>query len=132
MKAEFTPSDFRFNEAWILLKINDIESQEGRFNFFALMEAASCRPISNTLSGGKTSMSPEDAETILMKGYQLAGKWPEKIIISYPIMDDDIFESIAVGHGIYVEYIPERNLLKIIKPLRDATCRALISCGAKK
>jgi hypothetical protein len=76
-------------------------------------------------------MSRETAETMLMKGYQLAGKLPEKIIISYPIMDDDIFESIAVGHGIFVKYIPERNLLNIIKPLKDAAYRALISCGVK-
>lgn len=111
------PQQFEVDEAWIVFRLNDEPlrtDHDGDFNFFALMDAASCFIVSSTPVPA-TRMEPDasEAERMLREGHAHHHLWPKRLFIpsgqpaQYLVSD-------AERLGIEVVRVPEADLLPVI------------------
>jgi len=81
----YEPSQFQVNETWILFKLNDVPvstSEDGDFNVFALMDAASCYILSTEfVSTNLTEPSKLESNRLLEAGYSHKDEYPKMIFI---------------------------------------------------
>lgn len=74
------PNQFDVNDAWIAFKINDQPNhteREGDFDFFALMDAASCFILSSEPVSAKRSEPGQfESRRLLEQAYAHKAQWP--------------------------------------------------------
>lgn len=116
------PNQFKVNEAWIAFKLNDQPihtEQDGDFNFFALMDAASCFILSSMpVSAGSAEPSKLESRRLLKQGKAHKKKGPKKLLVPSE-QPATIMAAEAKRLGIGVVYFPEHQLLPIIGEARQ-------------
>ncbi len=118
------PSQFQVNEAWILFRVNDAPlhtQQDGDFNIFALMDAASCFILSHQPVSTSAAEPPEpEAKRLLEEGYAQSQQLPETLFVPNE-ESADILAVEAEGQGITVARVPEDELLAFIGEARESS-----------
>nr|VFK22937.1 MAG: hypothetical protein BECKLPF1236B_GA0070989_13342 [Candidatus Kentron sp. LPFa] len=121
-ELDLNPNDFKVNEVWIVIKVNDnpIALNEGMFDLYALMDAASTYVIGQSPAPTSLDSPPlENVNAIFMKGWDSKQKWPKKIIISYKYDLNNSFYLAAIDKRIDVKYVPTSRLKIFIEPLKN-------------
>lgn len=117
------PSQFQVNEAWILFRLNDAPlrtEQDGDFNIFALMDAASCFLLSfQSVSASAAEPSELEAKRLLKDGYAQSQELPGTLFIPNE-QAADILTIEAEGQGITVDRVPENELWVFIGEARES------------
>jgi len=79
------PNQFEVNEAWIAFKLNDQPihtEQDGDFDFFALMDTASCFILSSVpLKAGKAELGELEARRLLKEGRAHKEELPKTLFL---------------------------------------------------
>ncbi len=116
------PAQFRVNEAWIAFKLNDapvVTKDEGDYNVFALMDAASLFILAaEFVRADSKEPSQLESERLLAAGKSHKQEFPEKLFIPTG-QAADILSTAAEGQGITVVRIPERELSVFVREARD-------------
>ncbi|TDN95928.1 MULTISPECIES: hypothetical protein [Halomonas] len=112
---------FDVNEAWVVFKLNDQPihtDQDGDFNVFALIDAASCFILSSSPVLA-TSVEPSklDSRRLLKQGKAHKKKRPKKLFVPSG-QPAELLAAEAKRLGISVVYIPEDQLFAIIGEAR--------------
>jgi hypothetical protein len=117
------PNHFQVNEAWIVFKLNDRSirtAQDGSFNCFCLMDAASCFILGEALI---PTSEPEPSKTevlrLLRSAWAHKQEFPVKLFVpsgQFPINLPEEAES----QGIEVVRVPEGQLIPFIGEARAA------------
>lgn len=116
------PSQFRVNEAWIVFTLNDAPiraGEDGLFNVFALMDAASCFILS---TGLVSSVSPEpssiESERLLSEGQAHKQQLPATLFVP-STMSATLLAAAAERQGITVIRVPDNQLLSFVGEARE-------------
>jgi hypothetical protein len=121
--ASLHPSEFHVNEAWIAFRLNNAPvhtEQDGSFNCFALMDAASCFIL------GAELVSVDEPEPTQLQAKQLlkAGRAHKKQLPATLFVPRGQFQAIlpaeAKRQGISVVAVPESQLLVFIGEARQS------------
>ncbi len=122
-----TPNQFAVNEVWIIAKLIDCPMvvQEGPYDVFVLMDAASTYVIGRSLTAKSgTVPSVSDVETGFRIALELAHqRRPAKVLIDGSIAAGNSFEQVARQKGIHTERVEPTELATILQPLRDSFVR---------
>lgn len=111
------PSQFQVGEAWIVFQLNDqpLQSEkDGDFDFFALMDAASCfilasAPVAATQSGP----TPIEAKRLLKEGQVHKKRWPKTLFVPSELAAQAVVAEVD-RLGIGVVRVAEAQLSPII------------------
>lgn len=122
------PNKFQVNEAWITFKLNDQPvhtGQDGDFNIFALMDAASCFLLGFVPVSVK-SAEPSKLESLrlLNQGHAHKKRWPRTLFVPSE-QAVTLLTAEAEGLGIGVVRISEDHLLSFIGEARQGVQGAL-------
>ena len=116
------PNQFHVNQAWIFFKLNDAPiaaGQDGDFNFFALMDAASCFILSSMpIAASAAEPSKLEAKRLLEEGRAHKQQLPETIFIPSG-QSANILAAEVERQGITVVRVPEDQLLLFIGDARE-------------
>lgn len=116
------PSQFQVDEAWIAFRLNDVPvhtEQDGWFNVFALMDAASCFIFGAEFVAVSEVEPPLSEVKRLLKSAQKRGsKLPATLFLPRGQFEV-IFPREAERRGISVVRVEERELLTFIGEARQ-------------
>ena len=122
MASSLHPTNFQANEAWIAFQLNDIPirtEEDGTFNCFSLMDAASCYLLGAELvSTSNIQPSQAQARNMLQMAWREKGQLPEKLLLPSGHFADGMTTE-AKRLGIQVVVVPEHYLLVFIGEARD-------------
>ena len=117
------PSQFQVNEAWLVFKLNEIPIRtnlDGDFNCIALMDAASCFIMSNTLAPVEEA---EPSKIAVRQRFNEAKKRKNELPKTLFIPSgqfDKILPAEAERMGLAVVRLPEIQLLPFIGEARES------------
>lgn len=107
------PKNYQVNKTWIAFRINEKPlhtQQDGDFNCFVLMDAASCFVVSSAIvSSDETELSQTQCITMLKKGEILKNELPEELLVPNELCADKLVAE-AERQGIKVVRLPEAEL----------------------
>ncbi len=116
------PDQFQVNEAWIAFKLNDapISTQEdGDFNVFALMDAASCFILGTEfVHADSTEPSQLESRRLLESGQAHKDELPKKLLLPNEQAADTLVRE-AERLGITVIRMPDKELSVFLDEARD-------------
>ncbi len=116
------PDQFQVNEAWIAFKLNDapISTQEdGDFNVFALMDAASCFILGTEfVHADLTEPSQLESRRLLKSGQAHKDELPKKLLLPNEQAADTLVRE-AERLGITVIRMPDKELSVFLDEARD-------------
>lgn len=111
------PNQFKVNEAWVALKLNDKPihtQQDGDFHFFALMDAASCFILSSTpVPANLAGPTQLESMRLLQEGQSHKKCWPKTLLVPTEQPAQFLIAE-AERLGIEVLRVPGEQLLPII------------------
>ena len=117
------PNQFKVNEAWLVFKLNELPIRtelEGDFNCIALMDAASCFILGNTLApAGEPEPSKTAVRRLLKEAKAHKQELPKTLFIPSGQFNS-ILPAEAERQGIAVVRVPEDQLLLFIGEAREA------------
>lgn len=117
------PNQFEVNEAWLVFQLNElpIETElSGDFNCIALMDAASCFLLGETLvPAGEAEPSKTAVRRLLKEAKAHKQELPKTLFIPSGQFNS-ILPAEAERQGIAVVRVPEDQLLVFIGEARDA------------
>ncbi len=108
------PDQFEVNEAWIAFKLNGQPlhtEQDGDFDFYALMDAASCFILgSQTVSADNAEPGQLDSRRLLQQAYEHKEQWPATLFVP---REQTAARLVAEAEklGIHVIRVPDAQLL---------------------
>ncbi len=118
----YEPSQFQVNETWIVFKLNEIPVstvEDGDFDVFALMDAASCFILGQEfIRVGSLEPSQLESKRLLKAGISRKQQCPKSIFISNN-QKASLFSKEAERLGIPVIRVPEEQLLVFIGEARQ-------------
>jgi hypothetical protein len=116
------PNQFEVNEAWIAFKLNERPihtERDGDFNFFALMDAASCFILSSAPVAAKSAEPGKlDSRRLLKQGQAHKRQWPKTLFVPSE-QPATLLVAEAEGLGIGVVRVAEDQLLPFIGEARQ-------------
>ncbi|NTU44502.1 MAG: hypothetical protein HGA99_03125 [Chlorobiaceae bacterium] len=116
------PNQFQVNEAWIVFKLNDEPIHtvsDGDFDFFALMDAASCFLLaSSPVLSSMGELTRLDAKRMLKQGKAHKNKLPKTLLVPEHHSTTQLMTE-AESQGITVIQVPENQLLPFIGEARE-------------
>ncbi len=116
------PNQFEVNEAWIAFKLNDQPihtERDGDFNFFALMDAASCFILSSEPVSAKSGEPGQlESRRLLEQGYAHKTQWPKTLFVPGE-QPATLFVAEAEKMGIRVVRVSDAQLLPFIGEARQ-------------
>ncbi|WP_299311149.1 hypothetical protein [uncultured Halomonas sp.] len=116
------PDQFQVNEAWIAFRLNEWPvhtEQDGDFDIFAFMDAASCfllssRPVPVTGEGPRKL----ESRRLLKQAKAHKKRWPKTLFVPREEPASSIVAE-AKRQGIAVVHVPEHQLLPFIGDARE-------------
>ncbi|MED5622480.1 hypothetical protein [Ideonella sp. BN130291] len=79
------PNQFKVNDAWLAFQLNDEPihtERDGDFNFFALMDAASCFILSSTpVAATQGEPAQLEVKRLLKEGQAHKKQWPKTLFV---------------------------------------------------
>ena len=116
------PNQFQVNETWIVFKLNDEPihtERDGDFDFFALMDAASCFLLgSSPVPSSTGEMTRLEAKRLLKQGKAHKNKQPKTLLVPEHHSAAQLMME-AESQGITVIQVPEDQLLPFIGEARE-------------
>jgi len=119
----FTPDQFRVNEAWIAVRINEafLFVKDEPYDVYILMDAASCYVLGHVLSRVVDEAPHEnDIHDLFQKAWQAKCQWAETLILTGNSPANDVFRMQAEQNGLSVRKIPLSDLEPILGPLKES------------
>ena len=118
-----SPDQFRVNEAWIAIRVNDtfLFVKDEPYDIYVLMDAASAYVFGHVLSRVvDESPDEKDVENLFKEAWTAKRQWPVKIIIPEDFSAEQIFKMQAARNGLAFETVPLSDLSPIIGPLKES------------
>ena len=116
------PTQFQVNEAWIAFQFNAEPihtEQDGDFNFFALMDAASCFILgSEPVAADVSEPNQMTSQRLLQHGKIRGKRWPKTLFVPSDRPQTALARE-AMRHGIAVVRVPEDQLHVFISEAKD-------------
>ncbi len=123
------PKNFKVNDAWLGIKVssNDAKVQEGKVNVFVLIDVSSCYVIDQQVVLASEGIMPpiENVESMFMKAFAKAFKYPSKLYIPIEEAESNGFVTVANDKNIPIKYIPASDLDLIVGPIKKHINKAL-------
>ncbi|MEA3415397.1 MAG: hypothetical protein U9R02_04445 [Thermodesulfobacteriota bacterium] len=118
-----TPDQFRVNEAWIAVRINDefLFVKEEPYDIYVLIDAASCYVLGNVLSR-VVDEAPydKDIHDLFNTAWQAKRQWAKTLIITENLPADEIFSKHAQQNGLSIKKVSISDLEPILGPLKES------------
>ena len=118
-----TPEQFRVNEAWIAVKINEgfIFVENEPYDIYVLLDAASCYVFGHVMSKVVNEIPQEkDVEELFIVAFQAKQQWAETLITVEGSPSNSLFKKLAEQEGISVKTISAVELEPILGPLKES------------
>jgi len=117
------PNQFKVNEAWLVFQLNDIPihtDSEGDFDCIALMDAASCFILGNTMApAGEAEPSKMEVRRLFQEAKAHKQELPKTLFIPSGQFNSTL-PAEAERQGIAVVRVPEDQLLLFIGEARES------------
>jgi hypothetical protein len=117
------PNQFQVNETWLVFKLNRLSihtGSDGDFNCIALMDAASCFILANTLTPvGEAEPSKTEVQRLFRAAKAHKQQLPKSLFIPNGQFNS-IVPAEAERQGISVIRVPEDQLLVFIGEARES------------
>jgi len=117
-----TPDQFRVNEAWIAVRINDefLFVGEEPYDVYFLMDAASAYVLGHVLSKVvDESPQEKDIEALFQAAWSSKNEWVKKPAVTENSAADRAFGKKAVEKGLTVETVVLSDLEAIVGDLKE-------------
>ena len=117
-----TPAEFRVNEVWIAVRINEtfLFVQDEPYDIYLLMDAASAYVFGHVLSKVvDEALQERDVEILFRKAWGAKSQWPEKLIVPEDFLAENVFRMQAEKNGLSFETVPLSELSPIVGPLKE-------------
>jgi hypothetical protein len=123
MHNMLTPDQFRVNEAWIAIRVNEdfIFVKDEPYDIYVLIDAASAYVLGYVLSRVVDEAPHEkDVEALFKNAWEAKSQWAKRLIVSENSSAVDIFRSQAEKYGLSIEIVPLSELGLIVDPLKES------------
>ena len=118
-----TPDQFRVNEAWIVVRVNEafLFVKDEPYDIYVLIDAAICYVLGHLLSR-VTDEAPheKDVEALFKKAWEAKNQWAEKLILTENSIAEDVFRKQAEQNSLSVSIVPLSDLEPIVGPLKES------------
>ena len=118
-----TPDQFRVNEAWVVVRVNEafLFVKDEPYDIYLLMDAASAYVLGHVLSRVIDEAPYEkDVEALFKKAWEAKNQWPETLILTENSIAEDVFRMHAEKNGLSVKPVPLSDLEPIVGPLKES------------
>jgi len=118
-----TPDQFRVNEAWIAVRVNEefLFVQDEPYDIHVLMDAASCYVFGHVLSRVVDETPQEkDVKDLFQAAFQAKNQWADILILTGNSSSDDVFRRQAEQDGLSVRIVNPSDLEPIVGPLKES------------
>ena len=118
-----TPNQFRVNEAWIAVRINEefLLVKDEPYDIYVLIDAASAYVLGYVLSRVVDEAPYEnDVEALFRRAWEAKNQWAEKLIVTENSTAEDVFRTQAEKNGLSFEIVPLSDLEPIVGPLKES------------
>jgi len=116
------PDQFRVNEAWIAVRINEEFMFVGDepYDIYVLMDAASAYVLGQVLSKVvDESPQEKDIKDLFQTAWAAKKEWAERLIVPKDSVAEKAFRKIAEDRGLTVETVPLSELEVIVGDLKE-------------
>ncbi|MCD6305913.1 MAG: hypothetical protein J7M32_06445 [Deltaproteobacteria bacterium] len=117
------PDQFRVNEAWIGVRINEefLFVADMPYDVYVLMDAASAYVLGYVLSKVVDEGPQEkDIEDLFQKAWSAKRQWADRLIVPEGSVAERAFRGKAEEKGLSVETVPLCDLEVIVGPLKES------------
>ena len=117
-----TPDQFRVNEVWIAVRVNEafLFVKDEPFDIYVLMDAGSAYVLGHVLSRVVDEAPHEkDVKALFRKAWEAKNQWAERLIITENCIAENVFRIQAEKNGLSVEIVPLSDLEPIVGPLKE-------------
>lgn len=118
-----TPDQFRVNEAWIVVRVNEafLFVKDEPYDIYVLIDADSCYVLGHVLSR-VTNEAPheKDVKALFKKAWEAKNQWAEKLILTENSIAEDVFRKQAEQNSLSVSIVPLSDLEPIVGPLKES------------
>ena len=121
--AMLTPDQFRVNEAWIAVRVNEefLFVQDEPYDIYVLMDAASCHVLGHVLSRVVDEAPEEnDVEELFQTAYQTKNQWADMLIVTGSSPADAVFKRKGEQKGLSAKTVNPSDLEPIVGPLKES------------
>ena len=118
-----TPDQFRVNEAWIAVRVNEafLFVRDEPYDIYMLMDAASAYVLGHVLSRAVDEAPDEkEIEALFKKAWEAKNQWAETLILTEDSIAEDVFRTQAEKNGLSVKIVSISDLEPIIAPLKES------------
>ena len=118
----FTPDQFRVNEAWIIIRVNDefLFIEDEPHDVYVLMDACSLYAFGYMLSCvADETPNEKDVKALFEKAWSAKKQWAEGLIVTENSIAESVFRKQAQKNGLSVEIVPLADLEPIVGSLRE-------------
>ena len=122
-----TSDQFRVNEAWIAIRINELFLfvWDEPYDIYVLMDAASTYVFGHVLSKMVDEAPQEgDVEALFREAWGAKRQWPEKLIMPEHSLAENVFRTLAEKNGFTFSTVPLSDLSPIVDPLKESFASA--------
>jgi len=126
------PDQFRVNEAWIAVRINEefIFVGDEPYDIYVLMDAASAYVLGHVLSKVVDEAPKEkDMEELFQTAWSSKKEWAEKLIVPEGSVAEKAFRKKAEEKGLAVETVALSDLEAIVGDLKELFASDFMGCG---
>ncbi len=118
-----TPDQFRVNESWIAVRVNEafLFVKDEPYDIYVLMDAASCYVLGHAFSR-VTDEAPheKDVQALFQKAWEAKNQWAKELILTENSIAEDVFRTQAKKIGFSIRIVPLSDLESIIGPLKES------------
>jgi hypothetical protein len=127
-----TPDQFKVNDAWIAVRINEefLFVKEDPYDIFVLMDAASAYVLGFVFSRVvEEATTAKDVQDLFHKAWAAKRQWAKKLIVSDDSIASNLFIQEARKNGIPFDIVPISDLSPIIEPLKESFAKHFLGNG---
>ena len=118
-----TPDQFRVNEVWIALRVNEefLFVKDEPYDIYVLMDAASAYVLGHVLSRVVDEAPHEsDVKVLFKKAWEAKNQWAEQLIVAEDSKAEGVFRTEAERIGLSVRIVALSELELIVGPLKES------------
>lgn len=118
-----TPNQFRVNEAWIAVRINDqfLFVQDEPYDVYVLVDAASCYVLGHVLSRAVDEAPREkELKELFQTAFRAKNQWADILILTGNSPADEAFKKQGEQRGLASKTVNPEDLEPILGPLKES------------
>jgi hypothetical protein len=123
MTNMLTPDQFRVNETWIAIRLNEefLFVKDDPYDTYVLIDAASTYVLGYVLSRvADEAPQEEDVADLFKNAWKAKNQWAKQLIITSNLKAEMVFEKQAEKSGLSVKVVSVSELEPIIGPLKES------------